>query len=182
MICLGKPMIPMMIQIITLFIHILMCYLLTQVRTFGIIGIALATNLTYILNYIIIQFYLYLTPETKKCLTSYSSNVFEGLGKYVKVAVPTTLMMIFDMWCFFALTLISNYLGVLENAGQVIMINVMTTLYCIPLGIGGVACTLVGRSIGKGKVDSAKRYAQQCLLVDVVFSFIPCLLMFIFPL
>ena len=40
------------------------------------------------------------------------------------------------------------------------MINLMTTLYSIPLGIGGVACTLVGRNIGKGNVDNAKVYAQ----------------------
>lgn len=120
----------------------------------------MATTLTYILNYILVQVYLYLTPETRKCTTPFSSNVFEGLKKYIKVAIPTTLMMVFDMWCFYALTLISNYLGVLENAGQVIMINVMTTLYCIPLGIGGVACTLVGRCIGRSKVVSAKRYAE----------------------
>lgn len=35
----------------------------------------------------------------------------------------------------------------------------MTTLYCIPLGIGGVACTLVGRNIGKGDTENAKLYA-----------------------
>lgn len=69
-------------------------------------------------------------------------------------------MLVFDMWCFFALTLISNYLGVTENAGQVIMINLMTTLYCIPLAIGGVACTLVGRNIGKGDINNAILYAK----------------------
>lgn len=57
----------------------------------------------------------------------------------------------------------------------------MTTMYSIPLGIGSVACTLVGRNIGKGKIKNAKLYAEQSVFIDFLISAIPCIFLFIMP-
>lgn len=80
-------------------------------------GIAIATNFTYIMNYLFQIVYLNLSSNTRRCITKFEDDIFDGIGNYIKIGVPTTLMIVFDMWCFYLLTLISNYIGIHENAG-----------------------------------------------------------------
>lgn len=55
------------------------------------------------------------------------------------------------------------------------MLNVLSVLYSIPMGFASGACALVGRNIGKGKVEKAKAYAKQSILLVVLVSLIPCI-------
>lgn len=86
-----------------------------------------------------------------------------------------------DIWAFSILTLIAHYLGVNENAGQVILLNVLALLYSIPMGFASGSCALVGKNIGKGKVENAKMYAKQCLFLVILVSMIPCICFSSFP-
>jgi len=86
-----------------------------------------------------------------------------------------------DIWAFTFLTLVAHFLGVDENAGQVILLNVLSILYSIPMGFASGSCALVGRNIGKGKVAKAKMYAKQCLFSVIMVSLIPCICFSAFP-
>lgn len=58
------------------------------------------------------------------------------------------------------MVIIANYIGVNENAGQVIVLILNSIMYSIPLGFASGACALVGRNIGKGNIAKAKMYAR----------------------
>ena len=53
------------------------------------------------------------------------------------------------------------------------MVGIMGTFYCIPLSLSGVACILVGRNIGKGKVDDAILFGKQAFLINLIVCLIP---------
>jgi Na+-driven multidrug efflux pump len=79
------------------------------------------------------------------------------------------------------LSIISNYLGVSENAGQTIMNNIISILYSIPLGFSVGASALVGRNIGKGNILKAKLYIKEILLVSLMTSLAPCIFFLLCP-
>lgn len=84
-------------------------------------------------------------------------------------------MVCMDLWGFSLMTLIAHFLGVNENAGQVILLNVLALLYSIPLGFSSGSCALIGKSIGRGKVATAKMYAKQSIFLVMLVSMIPCI-------
>lgn len=57
----------------------------------------------------------------------------------------------------------------------------MGTFYSIPLSLAAVACILVGRNIGKGRVEKAKLYAKQGFIINFSICIFPCLLLLTIP-
>jgi len=175
MIILGQPLIPMLIQGLTLPVHIFLCYMLTSRGGLGVQGVALATNFTFLLNFMMICVAIFFFKHIRQCLVPVDQQTFKRLWSYFLLGLPTAMMVCLDMWCFSFLTLIAHYLGVTENAGQVILLNVLCLLYAIPMGFSSGSCALVGNNIGKGKVENAKMYAKQAIFLVMVVSLIPCI-------
>lgn len=61
------------------------------------------------------------------------------------------------------------------------MINIINTLFAIPLGYSVGASALVGRCIGRGNIPKAKIYMKQCVYMALLTSFLPCLFFLVMP-
>lgn len=181
MIILGQPLIPMLIQGLTLPLHILFCYLFVNKAGYGIFGVALATNLTFFINFLFVFIAVSYLKVTRQCLTGVQKSTTQKVLPYLVLGIPTAAMTCMDIWAFSVLTLIAHFLGPDENAGQVILLNVLSILYSIPMGFASASCALVGKNIGKGKVAKAKIYGKQCLLLVMIVSLIPCICFSAFP-
>ena len=182
LIMMGRALMPTLIQGFTLPLHFLFNYLLVNKAGMGVTGSGIATSLTFSLNMILVVIVVMCTEETRKCLTwPKPSEILPRSWSYFLLGVPTSLMSCLDIWAFTGLTLISSYLGVYENAGQVIMLNVISILYSIPLGFASACCALVGNQMGKGRHEKAKVYAKQGFFTVMMFSIAPCLMFAIFP-
>jgi MATE family multidrug resistance protein len=112
------------------------------------------------LNFFLIFLAASFIKHTRQCYSAVNKDTFSRIYAYFSLGVPTAMMVCMDMWAFSLLTFISHFLGVNENAGQVILLNVLSLLYSIPLGFSSGACALIGKNIGKGKVATAKIYAK----------------------
>lgn len=117
MIMMGQPVIPMIIQGLTLPLHILFCYLLVNVQGLKVEGVALATNFTFVLNFVLVLTAVFYVKATRQCISTATKETFGKVWAYFCLGVPTALMTCMDIWAFSVLTLISHYLGVDENAG-----------------------------------------------------------------
>jgi len=171
----------MVIQALTMPVHILFCWITVNNYGWAVRGVAIATNITFILNFVLVFGACLWVKQTKQCFHSVEKETYGRLWSYFKLGVPTAAMSCMDIWAFSVLTLIAHYLGVVENAGQVILLNVLSILYSIPMGFASGSCALVGRNIGKGKVSNAKMYAKQALFLVIVVSLIPCACFSLFP-
>lgn len=180
-IMLGQPVMPMVIQGATIPVHILLCYFLVRKLDLNVAGVGLATNLTFFLNFILILIAAFYYSTTKQCLTRVISETYKRLWEYFTLGLPTALMVCFDMWAFSFMTFIAHFLGDDDNAGQVILLNIISLLYSIPLGFSSGACALVGRNVGKGKIANAKMYQKQVLFLVVLVSLIPCISFAVMP-
>ena len=80
------------------------------------------------------------------------------------------LMLCFEWWAFEFLTIFTGLLGVADLAAEVVIINMVTFIFMLPLGISYAASALVGSSLGASNYPLAKRYAGLTVLLDVFIT------------
>ena len=114
--------------------------------------------------------------EFKNMVFFYDKSVTESLGYYLKIGVPGMLMLCFEWWCFEILAIFTGLLGVKELAAEVIIINCISFLFMLPLGVSYSASALTGNYLGEGKIDLAKRFSTLCIVFNVIITTIICIL------
>lgn len=71
-------------------------------------------------------------------------RVFEDLKQYMKIGIPSTVMLCLDWWVWELLILISGWLGTHEQATNIVIMNIILITYMLTMGLEQAACTLVG--------------------------------------
>lgn len=100
----------------------------------------------------------------------YDMTVFDEIGDFLKVGIPGMLMLCFEWWAFELLAIFTGLIGVKELAAEVVIINMVTFIFMMPLGISYSASALTGNFLGEGKIDLAKRFAGLTILLDIILT------------
>ena len=117
------------------------------------VGAALATNITYILNMVITDLWIRYNKDThyKHMIFFYDLRVlspFKELISYLGIGVTGMLMLCFEWWAFELLAIFTGLLGVKTLAAEVVIINMVTFIFMLPLGISYAASALTGNFLG----------------------------------
>lgn len=159
------------VQLATLTLHVFCCWLFISRLHWGASGAALATNFTYILNFVIQEAVCYsrksLEP-TYQVLPDRRS--LQNIGFYLKIAVPGACMLCFEWWCFELLAIFSGLMSVQALAAEVVIVNVVAFIFMVPLGIGFAASAFAGVFLGRGKISQAKKFSRLTLAFNVVVT------------
>lgn len=86
-------------------------------------------------------------------------------------------MLCFEWWAFELLALFSGYMGTEYLAAEVIIINIVSFIFMVPLGISFAASALVGISLGENNIDLSKRFAYMTILFNVFATVIILILL-----
>ena len=144
-------------------------------------GMAIATDITYILNMIIADIWLRIQRNTEfeQMIFFYDSSTFNcaEVCTYLRIGVPGMFMLCFEWWAFELLAIFTGYLGVKALAAEVVIINIITFIFMLPLGISYAASALTGKYLGMRKIKSAKKQALMTIFVNVVLTSIIVLLL-----
>jgi len=80
-------------------------------------------------------------------------------------------MLCFEWWAFELLAIFTGYMGVEALAAEVVIINIVSFVFMLPLGVSFAASSLTGNFIGSRNIRLAKRYANLaitfCILVTI---------------
>jgi len=87
------------------------------------------------------------------------------LGLGLPIGVQTAL----EYWAFALTSLLMGLLGTLPLAGHQVAITLAALTFMVPLGVGQASAVLVGRAVGAGRDDEARRSASAGLLVGSGF-------------
>lgn len=68
-------------------------------------------------------------------------------------------MLCLEFWTFELMTLQAGYLTVYELSANIFILNTDFLMFMFPLAVSYSATALVGKSIGRGNVKEAKKYA-----------------------
>lgn len=142
-------------------------------------GASLATNITYILNMLITDCFIRYKQHTdfRDMIFFYDRSCFTNLWNYLKIGIPGMLMLCFEWWAFELLAIFTGLLGVSELAAEVVIINMISFIFMLPLGISYSASALTGNSLGEGKIALAKKYAAvsvglSTILMSIIVFFL----------
>jgi len=125
-------------QAFTTLIHIIWCYFFIIRLDLGVYGASLALNTTYISNFLIQEFYV--NVYKRSIFDNYRAPLFEEESfldwpNYLKLAIPTTLLMCIEWWAFEFIIIFSGMLGVKELGAMVAIMNVNGFIFMFPLGV-----------------------------------------------
>ena len=145
------------------------------------VGAAIGANITYILNMLICDVFIRCKSRTvfSNMIFMYDSNVWnwQELKNYLRIGIPGMLMLCFEWWALELLAIFTGLLGVNELAAQVVIVQMVSFIFMLPLGISYSASALTGNYLGENKIDLAKRFAILTLMFDALVTTIIVILL-----
>jgi MATE family multidrug resistance protein len=110
-------------------------------------------------------------PLLRPALVPWRSGVgqWRPLTRMMAVGTPIGLQWFFEGFAFGLTTLCMGVLGTASLAGHEIALNMAALTFMVPLGISGAAAAVVGRAIGRGDMDAARRDAAAAIAIGVGF-------------
>uniref|UniRef100_A0A452ZNC9 Protein DETOXIFICATION n=2 Tax=Aegilops tauschii subsp. strangulata TaxID=200361 RepID=A0A452ZNC9_AEGTS len=147
--------------------HPLVCWALVHGLRMGSKGAALANAVSFLTNLSILALYVRLSPSCSRTWTGFSRDAFRGLAGFLKLAVPSALMVCMEWWSFELLVLLSGLLPnpKLETAVLSICLNTNSLAFMAPLGLGGAISTRVSNELGAGRPAAARLAARVVMLL-----------------
>ena len=163
----------------TTIFHFLWCWLFITKMQLRETGAAIATNITWIANMIISDALIRYNKERdyKHMIFFYDLTVLKDVGVYLKIGIPGMLMLCCEWWIFEILAIFSGLLSVDQLAAEVVIINLITFIFMLPLGISYSASALTGNYLGENKIDLAKAFARMTVIFNIILTSIIVLIL-----
>jgi MATE family multidrug resistance protein len=91
------------------------------------------------------------------------------MARMLAIGLPIGFQILFEYGVFGGVGLLMGRVGTAAVAGHQIALNLAALTFMVPFGIGMATSVLVGRSVGGGRPDEARRRAAAGLLVAIGF-------------
>nr|XP_043620729.1 protein DETOXIFICATION 16-like [Erigeron canadensis] len=150
--------VPMMLSTgITTLLHILVCWIMVFKSGLGSRGAALANAVSLWINVLLLAIYVQSSPSCKKTWTGFSKEAFRDIQTFLKLAVPSAVMVCLEIWSFEMMVLLSGLLPnpQLETSVLSISLNTCSIIYMIPLGLSCATSVRVSNELGAGRAKAA---------------------------
>ncbi|TVU32454.1 hypothetical protein EJB05_24185, partial [Eragrostis curvula] len=147
--------------------HPAVCWLMVRRLGLGANGAALANAVTYLANLSVLAVYVRLSPACKRTWTGFSDEAFRGVADFLKLAVPSAVMVCMKWWSFELLVLLSSRLPnpKLETAVLSICLNTSSFAATVPVGLGAAISTRVSNELGAGRPQAARHATRVVVLL-----------------
>ncbi|KAL0408919.1 UNVERIFIED_CONTAM: protein DETOXIFICATION 16 [Sesamum radiatum] len=126
--------VPMMISSgMTAIIHVFMCWLFLFKMKLGSRGAALANAVSYWINVLFLAVYIKFSTACAESFTGFSREAFEDILSFLRLAIPSAIMICFEYWSFEMVVLLS---GLLPNPKLETSVLSISTRVSNELGAG----------------------------------------------
>uniref|UniRef100_A0A2N9GL10 Protein DETOXIFICATION n=1 Tax=Fagus sylvatica TaxID=28930 RepID=A0A2N9GL10_FAGSY len=122
---------------ITAFFHIPLCWILVFKSGLGSRGAALANSISYWINVLLMALYVKFSSSCKETWTGFSKEALHDILHFLKIAVPSALMLCLKVWSFELIIILSGLLPnpKLETSVLSICLNTFGLVWMIPFGL-----------------------------------------------
>ena len=150
--------------------HIWISYLFILRTNLGLQGAAIATTITFMINFATFYIYSRFSERTKKSYAPWTRESFRGFWEIFRFGIPSAANMFFDWVAMESIALLVGLGGVNQLAASIINTNFYLQLYSIPLSMMFATTPLVGQSLGAGNKKNAFAYMRATLLLAILIS------------
>ena len=114
-------------------------------------------------------------PEVKRTFTALRefdwSQSTKEWWQFISLGLPGTAMLCSEWWAFEVTVIMAGFLGTEQVAAQVIILQVASLAFMVPLGLGIAGCTIVGNALGASKRLLAINIADLAIRSIIVLEF-----------
>ena len=121
----------------------------------------MATNLTYIFNMVITDFWIGWHSDRcyKDMWLPWARSSLEGLGTFFEYGTPCVMIECAHWWVLEILVGLSGYLSVNDFDANTVVMNMFGLIYMIPLGVSYATSSFVGMKLAEGRCSHAIKYS-----------------------
>ncbi|KAG8451761.1 hypothetical protein GDO86_003816, partial [Hymenochirus boettgeri] len=141
----------------------------------GVVGSAWANTTSEFANALFLFLYIRLKKIYKETWTGWSRDCLQEWGSFIRLAIPSMLMVCIEWWSFEIGGFLSGVISVAELGAQAIMLEITTIAYMIPSAFGVAASVRIGHALGAGDLKKAKTSCNVALLCSVICAVITSL-------
>ncbi|KAI9169320.1 hypothetical protein LWI28_010668 [Acer negundo] len=158
----------------TLIFHTILCWILVFKSGLANLGAALSISFSYWFNAFLLVLYMNFSSTCEKTRVPVSMDIFQGIGQFFRLAIPSASMICLEWWSFEFLTMLSGLLPnpELETSVLSVCLSTISTLYTIPDGLGAAASTRVSNELGAGNPQAASLAVKAVMFFAVSESII----------
>ncbi|XP_024374051.1 protein DETOXIFICATION 16 isoform X2 [Physcomitrium patens] len=146
-------------SVATLTLHASILYIFIYTLGLGFRGAAIATSLSIWVNAILLILYVKLSGACEKTWKTFSREAFNHLHEFLRLAIPSCVMICLEYWCFEILVMAAGLLPnpQLELSSLSVCLSTITLNYMIPFGLSAAASTRVSNELGARDAEAAKQ-------------------------
>ncbi|KAH1075615.1 hypothetical protein J1N35_027943 [Gossypium stocksii] len=154
---------------ITTLIHVFICWILVFKLSFGNKGAALAGSISYWINVLMLAFYIKFSPSCVQTWTGFSIESLYEVLPFLRLAVPSAVMVCLESWSFQILVFLSGLLPnpELETSVITVCINTTAIILMIPFGLSSAASIRVSNELGAEDPKGARLAVRVVLVLGV---------------
>ncbi|XP_029528345.1 multidrug and toxin extrusion protein 1-like [Oncorhynchus nerka] len=130
-------------------------YILLYWMDLGVIGSAAANTLSQLYICSFLFAYICWKKLHVKTWGGWTTEALQEWGSYMKLAIPSTLMLCFEWWIYELGGFLAGMLSEVDLAAQHVVIMLAFINYMFPMGIQAAACVRVGNALGAGDTAGA---------------------------
>ncbi|XP_038984435.1 protein DETOXIFICATION 16-like [Phoenix dactylifera] len=99
-----------------------------------------------------------LSPDCKKTWTGFSKEALHDIINFIRLAVPSAVMVCLELWSVELVVLLSGLLPnpQLETSVLSISLNTISIVFMVPFGCGAAVSTRVSNELGAGRPQAAR--------------------------
>ena len=168
----GKPRYILLSTLTASTVHFIIAKILVD-QGYALTGCAIASSIQFVVRTCIWVLVATCDKDLNKSLVSIKDpRVWdkEGFRELNHQGWSSFLLKVMGWWAFDVFTLLAGQLTTSDTAAQTIMRNVGLYTFMIPVGFSTASNFLVGKYIGKNRVDLAKQIEKQCNLCGYAWS------------
>ncbi|XP_066492562.1 multidrug and toxin extrusion protein 2-like [Tiliqua scincoides] len=136
----------------------------------GVVGSAWANTLSQNMQTILLFLYVWWKKIHEETWGGWTRDCLQEWGSFIRLALPSMLMMCIEWWTFEMGSFLSGMISVLELGAQSIIYELATIAYLLPQGMSVASSVRVGNALGAGDVEQAKRSCITGLLCASAFA------------
>ena len=161
-----KPMI--VVLLLTSLCHVLLVYLFIYPLGMGFLGAPSATATAQCLMLVIGVLVIYHRGYHKQTWPRLSTDIFRGWLPILRFGLPGMFMLCLEWWSFELCALAAGWMGAIQLDSFVVLLQVQSFIFMIPLGLSIAISTVTGNRLGAGQPGLAKQGAAVAIGIGLV--------------
>lgn len=171
----------LIIQIISIFFHLILAHFFIQKWEMKLRGAALARNLSDLFLFLSIYLYIYIQKPLKETWIPWSKEALKGWNKYISVSLTIALSVYLESLCYELMTILAGNLPHKEHlAAHVAMASISTLFFNMSFGLSIVMQNFISNLMGKAKPNTARIFAKIGLIINTAMCVVFFLLVWNF--